>query len=74
MHKPAATLKHFSKVWRCKIRDSTVKSIKKAYLDELRKRPRSDDSGDSEITALPPKKRGRKLLPRHESSNLPEKS
>ena len=37
-----------------------MKSIKKAYLDELRKRPRSD--GDREITALPLKKHGRKLL------------
>ena len=59
-HGAAAAAKHFSKLWGCKISDSTVKSIKKAYLDELRKRPRSDGGG--EITALPPKKRGRKLL------------
>ena len=62
MHGAAATAKYFSKLWGCKISDSTVKSIKKAYLDELRKRPRSDDGGNSEITAPPPKKRGRKLL------------
>lgn len=31
----------------------TVQSIKKAYLDELRKSPRSDDGG--EVTALPPR-------------------
>ena len=43
-----------------KISDSTVKSIKKAYLQEMRKRPRSDDA--EEIAALPTKKRGRKLL------------
>ena len=62
MHGAAATVKHFSKLWGCKISDSTVKSIKKAYLDELRKRPRSDDGRNSEITAPPPKKRGRKVL------------
>ena len=53
VHGAAATAKHFSKL---KISDSTVKS-KKAYLDELRKIPRSDDGG-----ALPPRKRERKLL------------
>ena len=58
-HGAAATAKHSSKLWAVKI-SGTVKSIKKAYLDELRKRPRSDDGG--EMTALHPKKRGRKLL------------
>ena len=62
VHGAAATAKHFPKLWGCKISDSTVKSIKKAYLDELRKRPRSGDGGNFEITAPPPKKRGRKLL------------
>ena len=37
-----------------------MKSIKKAYVEELRKRPRIDD-GEA-ITALPTKKRGRRLL------------
>ena len=62
VHGTAATAKYFSKLWGCKISDSTVNSKKKAYLDELRKRPRSDDGGNSEITAPPPKKRGRKVL------------
>ena len=66
MHGAAATAKHFPKLWGCKISDSTVKSLKKAYLDDLRKRPRSDDGGNSEITAPPPKKRGRKLLLRED--------
>ena len=59
-HGAAAAAKHFSRIWGSKIRDSTVKSIKKAYLEELRKRPRSEDG--EEITALPTKKCGRKLL------------
>ena len=37
-----------------------MKSIKKAYVEELRKRPRADD-GEA-ITALPTKKRGRRFL------------
>ena len=60
LHGAAAAAKHFSKLWGSKICDSTVKSIKKAYLQEMRKRPRSDDG--EEIAALPTKKRGRKLL------------
>ena len=59
-HGAAAAAKHFSRLWGSKISASTVKSIKKAYLEELRKRPRSDDG--EELTALPTKKRGRKLL------------
>ena len=39
---------------------SVTESIKKAYLQEMRKRPRSDDG--EKIAALPTKKRGRKLL------------
>ena len=35
VHGAAATAKHFSKLWGCKLNDSTVNSIKKAYLDEL---------------------------------------
>ena len=37
-----------------------MKSIRKAYLDERKKRPRSEDGG--EMTELHPKKRRRKLL------------
>ena len=35
VHGAAATAKHFSKLWGCKLNDRTVNSIKKAYLDEL---------------------------------------
>jgi hypothetical protein len=59
-HGAAAAAKHFSRLWESKISESTVKSIKKGYLEELRKRPRADD-GEG-IVALPTKKRGRKLL------------
>ena len=38
-----------------------MKLIKKAYLEELRKRPRSDD-GEEAISVLPVKKQGRKLF------------
>ena len=51
----------FSKELGSKVSESTVKSIKKAYLEELRKRPRTDDGGEP-ISALPVKKRGSKLL------------
>lgn len=37
-----------------------MKSIKKAYLEELHKRVRADDGED--IAILPEKKRGRKVL------------
>ena len=60
-HGAAATARHFSLKLRSKVSESTVKSIKKAYLEELRKRPRTDDGGEP-ISALPVKKRGRKLL------------
>ena len=60
LHGAAAVAKPFSKLCGSEINDSTVKSIKKAYLEELRKRPRSENSED--ITAIPTKKRGRKLL------------
>ena len=57
----AAAARHFSKKLGSEVSESTVKSIKKAYLEELRKRPRTDDGGEP-ISALPVKKRGRKLL------------
>ena len=41
---------------------STAKSMKKAYEEELRKRRRCDDESDQEISDLPAKKRGRKVL------------
>lgn len=60
VHGASAAARHFSKRWGCNVSDSTVKSIKMAYLEEVRKRPRSDDG--EEVTALPAKKRGRKLF------------
>ena len=60
-HGAAATARHFSMKLGSKVSESTVKSIKKAYLEELQKRPRTDDCGEL-ISALPVKKRGRKLL------------
>lgn len=60
-HGAAATARHFSMKLGSKVSESTVKSIKKAYLEELRKRPRTDDGGEP-ISALPVKKCGRKLL------------
>lgn len=44
-----------------KIDTASVQSIKKAYLEE-RKRRRRADSEDNDVTVLPPKKRGRPLL------------
>ncbi len=46
------------------VSENTVKSIKKAYLEEQRKRVRADDG--EEIAVLPTKKRGRKVLLREE--------
>ena len=40
-HGAAATARHFSMKLGSKVSESTVKSIKKAYLEELRKRPRT---------------------------------
>ena len=57
---PAAAARHFSRRLREKVSDSTVKSIKKVYIDELRKRPRMDNGG--EIDMLTPKKRRRNVL------------
>ena len=53
-----------------------MKSIKKAYAEELRKRPRADD-GEA-ITALPAKKRGRRFFARpgcrpEGTTDIPEK-
>ena len=57
----AEAARHFSRKLGSKVRESSVKSIKKAYLEELRKRPRNDD-GEEPISVLPVKKRGRKVL------------
>ena len=54
----ASAARHFSRKLGCVINESTIKSIRNAYLEEVKKRPREDDS----FTSLPAKKRGRKLL------------
>ena len=59
-HGAAAAAWHFLRKLGKQIRESTVKSIKKSYTEELQKRQRTDDS--EEIVALPTNKRGRKLL------------
>ena len=59
-HCAAAAARQFSRRLREKVSDSTVKSIKKVYIDELRKRPRMDNGG--EIDTLTPKKRRRNVL------------
>ena len=59
-HGAAAAARHFTRKLKKPVRESSVKSIKKGYIEELRKRQRTDDG--EEVTAFPAKKRGRKLL------------
>ena len=59
-HGAAAAARYFSKKLAKQVSESTVKSIKKAYIEELRKRAWTDEGED--VTSLPRKKRGRKLL------------
>ena len=56
----AAAARHFSRKFGFEINESTIKSIKTAYLKEVKKRPRGGE--DAVMTSLPQKKRGRKLL------------
>ena len=59
-HGAAAAARHYSRKLEKTISESTVKSMKKVYVEELQKRPRTDDG--EEIVALPAKKCGRKVL------------
>jgi len=59
-HGPAATARYFSRKLKCHVSDNTVKSIKKVYREEQRKRRRRGE--DDHIESLPEKKRGRGLL------------
>ena len=61
-HGATAASRHFSAKLKKTVSYSTAKSMKKAYEDELRKRRRCYVAGMEEITDLPAKKRGRKLL------------
>ena len=59
-HGAAATARYYSRKLEKKVSESAVKSIKKVYVEELRKRPRADDR--EAITALPTKKFDRRFL------------
>ena len=59
-HGAAAAARHFTRKFKKTVSESTVKSIKKGYIEEVLKRPREDDG--EELTAFPAKKHGRKLL------------
>ena len=61
-HGATAASRHFSHKLKKSVSRSTAKSMKKAYEEELRKRRRCDDESDQEISNLPAKKRGRKVL------------
>ena len=59
----AAAVRRFSKELDRPLNESTVRSIKKNYYQELGKKRSSGDSLDeAAVTSLPPKKRGRPLL------------
>ena len=60
MHGAAAAAQRYSNKLNEPISKSTVKTMKKQYEDELRKRQRTDDGEDLQV--LPTKKQGRKLL------------
>lgn len=59
-HSAAATARYYSRKLEKNVSESTLKSLKKVYLDELQKRARTDDH--QELAAVPAKKRGRKVL------------
>ena len=63
-HGPTAASRHFSRKLEKSVSRSTAKSIKKDYDEEIRKRRRLDANGTGivEITELPAKKIGRKVL------------
>ena len=61
-HGATAASRHFSTKLKKRVSRSTAKSMKKAYEAELRERRRCYVAGTEEITDLPAKKRGRKLL------------
>ena len=60
IHGPSATARFFSRKLKCRISDNTVKSIRKSYQEEQRKRKRRGE--DEHIESLPEKKRGRGFL------------
>ena len=56
----AAAARHFSKRFKSTINESTVRTMKKDYLEVLRQKRAAQDEGD--LTVLPHKKRGRPVL------------
>ena len=61
-HGATAASRHFSTKLKKSVSRSTAKSMKKVYKEELRKRRCYDDGSSHEISDLPAKKRGRKVL------------
>ena len=57
MHGAAAAARRFSETLGKSVSENTIKSVKKAYVEEMRNRPR-----DKAVDHLPPKKRGRKVM------------
>ena len=58
-HEASAVNRYFSRKLGKPVSESTIKSIKKPYTEQLRTRPH--DSTES-MDCLPPNKRGRKVL------------
>ena len=56
-----AAKRNFSAKLNLEINESTDRRFKKAYIEE-RSKGAAYEEGDAEITKLPPKKRGRKVL------------
>uniref|UniRef100_A0A1X7V717 DUF4817 domain-containing protein n=1 Tax=Amphimedon queenslandica TaxID=400682 RepID=A0A1X7V717_AMPQE len=57
-----ATKRNFFAKLNLKINESTVRRFKKAYIEERGSKRAVCEDDDAEITKLPPKKRGRKVL------------
>ena len=73
-HGPRATARHFSRKLGENVSESTIRSIRSAYLEGInRKRPVELDKEEGEIVALPVKKRRRLVLLGHELDTLVQK-
>jgi len=73
-HGPRATARHFSRKLGENVSESTIRSIRSAYLEGInRKRPVELDEEEGEIVALPMKKRGRPVLLGRELDTLVQK-
>ena len=70
-HGVAAASRHFSRKLSKRVSETTVRSIRSAYLEGIkRKRPVELDEEDEDIVALPRKKRGRPVLLGQELDSL----